>query len=540
MRFQNIGIIIFFSICFAISLLLMFSTFSGSNEELTINSKLWSDFASHLPLIRSFTFGWNFPVEYPIFAGEPIHYHFLFYAFVGLLEKVGVPLSFALNIPSAIGFFLLLYMVYLFTKQLFSSKSIGILTVLFFILNGSFSFIYFFQKNPPSFSTLNNILTNTSFSSFAPYYGEGIVSAFWNLNIYTNQRHFAAAFASSLFIIFLILKPVFSKKKMNGVATILMLGCLLGLSFYFHIAVFMMTGISLVFLAIFFPRIRGQIIILLTVAGIAAFPQYLYMNSGGGAFSIQFNPGYLISDNLTTYRFIQYWFMNLGLHSMLMILGFIFSDRNQKKVFLAFFSMFLIGNLFQFSPEMAANHKFFNFFMLIGTSYSAFLLSTLWKEKIMRLAVVILFFFLVLSGIIDLFPIFNDQKIKISDHKNNKTIIWIIKNTPQNSVFLNHTYLFAPESLAGRKIFLGWPYFAWSAGYDTEKRGLQRQMIFSSTSKKEICNLLQKNKLTHIEINKSQTSNPDQPKISDVFEREFSLEYKNGDFEIYNVSKNCN
>jgi hypothetical protein len=67
----------------------MFSTFSYKDGNMLIASKAWSDFASHIPLIRSFSFGNNFPPQYPLFSGPPIKYHFLFYAFVGLLEKLG-------------------------------------------------------------------------------------------------------------------------------------------------------------------------------------------------------------------------------------------------------------------------------------------------------------------------------------------------------------------------------------------------------------------------------------------------------------------
>ena len=63
------------------SVWLMFSSFSYSDGSMQIGSKAWSDFASTIPVIRSFSFGSNFPPEYPLFPGEPIHYHFLFFCF---------------------------------------------------------------------------------------------------------------------------------------------------------------------------------------------------------------------------------------------------------------------------------------------------------------------------------------------------------------------------------------------------------------------------------------------------------------------------
>ena len=78
---------------FSFSVFLMFFTFHKEDGTLFIASKAWSDFGSHLPLIRSFSFGSNFPPEYPLFPGQPINYHFLFYFLVGLIEKAGIPIK---------------------------------------------------------------------------------------------------------------------------------------------------------------------------------------------------------------------------------------------------------------------------------------------------------------------------------------------------------------------------------------------------------------------------------------------------------------
>src|SRR3989338_2340453 len=96
-----------FFVLFLFSFWLMRRTLSydPSASSILIGGKYWSDFCGHLPQIRSFSKGLNWPPEYPLFPGEPIRYHFLFYALVGLLEKSGLRLDWALNIPSALGFF---------------------------------------------------------------------------------------------------------------------------------------------------------------------------------------------------------------------------------------------------------------------------------------------------------------------------------------------------------------------------------------------------------------------------------------------------
>jgi hypothetical protein len=515
---------------------IMLSTFSQTNNTLYISSKAWSDFASHIPLIRSFSFGDNFPPEYPLFPGVVIKYHFIFYAFVGLLEKAGLPIDLALNIPSIIGFVLLILMIYIFAKLIFKNKAVGIISVIFFLFNSSLTFIYYFKNNPLTFQSILDIPKITNFQSFAPY-GDGIISAFWNLNIYTNQRHLALAIAFSLFIIYLLVKPVFNKKQSNLKIAIL-LGIFLGLSFYIHLAVLMMTGIVILFIGILFSKIRISCFLTLFIGAIIAFPQYLYLNSSEG-FNMLLNPGYLVAGNLTFYKFWEFWIYNLGLSIILIPLGFIYSDNKQRKVFLSFFTLFIVGNLIQFSPEIAANHKFFNYFIIIGNMFSAYALFFLWKKHyLLKLIVLVLIFFMVFGGILDFFPIFNDHKLSIPDYKINKEAMWIMENIPPDSVFLNTTYLYNPASLAGRKIFMGWPYFAWSQGYNTDQRGKLINSIMESTDIYTLCKLLNGNKINYLEINEKDYIQ-ELPKPSNVIQGLKPIYNSQNNYFIYDINKTC-
>lgn len=518
---------------------LMFSTFSKIDGNLFISTKAWSDFASHIPLIRSFSLGFNFPPEYPLFSGEAIKYHFGFYLGVGMLEKIGIPIDLALNIPSTIGFILLTFLIYLFAKIVFKSKIVGVLSSIFFIFNSSLTYVYYFKNNSISAESIKNIPLINNFQSFAPY-GDGIISAFWNLNIYTNQRHLALAMAFSLFVIYVLIKPIFSNVKPD-IKISIFLGILLGLSFYLHLAVLIMTGIVILFLAIFFKKIRFTCIITLLIAGSLALPQYFYLNSSEG-FKMLINPGYLVAGNLTINKVLEFWIYNLGLSIVLIPLGFIFSDIKQRKVFLSFFTLFIVGNLIQFSPEIAANHKFFNYFMLFANMFSAYAIYIMWKKKIyFKPLVVILVFLMIFGGIIDFFPLYNDTKISIPDYEKRDESKWILENTNPDSVFLNTTYLYDSASLAGRKIFLGWPYFAWSQGYDTENRGKALKEILGSDNKIHACILLKQNNIDYISIRIEKTPNPDLPPISNIWKDQFFKSYEdlNGNYNIYSVYINC-
>lgn len=514
---------------------LMFSTFSYRNGNMLIASKAWSDFASHIPLIRSFSLGANFPPQYPLFAGPPIKYHFLFYALTGLLEKSGVRIDIALNTLSSLGFFFLLIMIYVFSKELFKSKAVGILSVLFFLFNGTLEFIKFFSLHPISGHTIFDVVGNQKFVSFGPYDGS-IISAFWNLNIYTNQRHLALSYAFSLFLIYFVLK-LKDNDKIKSIKKSILIGIILGASFFLNIAVFVMTVFILGSMFLLMGKKRIYIFIILLIGAALALPQYLYAESGGSSFQPLINFGYLVT-NLNLINFLNYWVQNLGFHILLVPLGFLLAAKSQRKILVSFFTLFIIGNLIQFSPEIAANHKFFNYFMIIGVMFSAYSLIYLWhKKNIFKPVVIVLILFLTLSGIIDFFPISNDYKIALADYSSNKDVQWIMINTNPNSIFLNSQYLYDNASLTGRKIFLGWPYFAWSQGYDTLTRDNLRKSLLKTDDLIYFCTTAKKNNLSYADITPTQ----DIIVNNDFFEKNFLKVYSSPDtkFAIYDLRSKC-
>jgi hypothetical protein len=174
--------------------------------------------------------------------------------------------------------------------------------------------------------------------------------------------------------------------------------------------------------------------------------------------------------------------------------------------------------------------------------FSAFALFILWnKNKILRPIVVVFTFFMIFGGIIDIFPLVNDRKISVEDYKVNPNSVWILNNTSPDSVFANTSYLYNSASLAGRKILLGWPYFAWSQGYNTEKRGELLKEILGAPNKSYACNLLKSNGIEYVEIKINEVPDPDVPVISDIYQKEFTKSYFNPseNYSIYKTSANC-
>lgn len=507
--------------CVIFSSWLMFHTFSydGTSHDIRIAYKLWSDFGAHIPMIRSFSMGDNLErfmhgsVAYPIFPGEPIRYHYLFYMLVGALERLGVRLDLALNIPSSIGLSTLLFSLYYLAWKLTGSKATGILTVLFFLFNGSLGFIRFFTLHPLSMNSLSDIAHVKDFPSFAPW-GPGQITAFWNLNIYTNQRHLAAAF--SLIVLFILTCMHLSKLHWKKqVPWAIGWGLLFGLLPTFHQPALLILAIIMMVYFVSFPSIR--VFLLLTgILSLGLIVPQLYATRGGSS-PIEWYPGYTIHNELAAEKGIlqklahiaSYWWENLGLHSILILSGLFFLPKKSRLYLLPIIPLFIIPNLVKFSVEASANHKFFNFVLILGSISTAHVLVQLWtktlKQKFIALQVlgiyisIFLLVLLTMSGVIDMFVIINDTKGTLPDTGKNAVATWIRQNTPPSSIFLNSNYLYHPASLAGRSIFLGWPYFAWSAGYK-ENRMPVMNIMYETRDSQIRCRLLNKYNISYVTV----------------------------------------
>lgn len=499
MKKRKIIEVIFIIFLFIFSWALMWKTFRiNENGNLKIATKVWSDFAATIPLIRSFSYGANWPPQYPIFAGPPIRYHFVFFALVGLLEKAGIPLDWAINSLSAFSFFFLILVIYFLAKTIFKSRFVSMVACILFLFNGSFAFIDFFKKYPLSIHSITDIIHHDSFLAFGPYYGNKLISAFWNLNIYTNQRHLALAYAVFLLLVLVIYKASKSDSKLSLNKT-LVWGIVIGLFPFIHLPVFAMMEITLFIFLVIYPHLRKNILAIIGISLILTLPQIMYSGAGISQAKL-FHPGYLI-ENLNFLSFIKYWFLNLGLVTIFAPFGLFLAKKQQRKILLPFLALFILGNLFQFSPEIAANHKFFNLFLIGANIFTGYALYIIWKRKFVgKVLTAILLLFLTLSGVIDIFPIKNDVYAEIKDGKNNDVEEFIVRNTPKNSVFINASYIYDPASLAGRKIFLGWPYFSWSAGYNTQKRTSLLKEILKSSDLSSVCILLKQENIDFIEI----------------------------------------
>jgi hypothetical protein len=491
--------IFFILLLFIFGMYIMQKSLSYSNGVFEIASNQYLDFGGHIPTIRSFSLGENIPPMFPYYAGTPNTYHFMFYYLISLYEKMGLPIDYSFNILSALAFSLVCVLIYKIAYILFKkNKIVGVLSVVFFIFNSSLSFIDLIKRYGLNLNIISNIYNHNIYIGNGPF-GNNIVSIFWNVNTYLNQRHFLFGLGVGLLIMYLLffLKK-FSKKILFA------LGIIIGILPLWHMTVFLSLIITLLMRALLNTSNRKSYIFIFILSIIIASPQLIYISMFSDN-NIVFRPGFLVSENLTLLSFANYWFFNLGFSIFTILLGVIFANKKQKLFILSLLPLFVVPNLFQFGGQMFDNHKFFNIFIIFANMFSAYAIYLLLRKKnFFRVFGLLLIALVTLSGIIDFFVVKNDVKTKIADYPSSSFQLFVLKNTSKHAVFLSNKLVYDPITLVGRQSYLGEPHYLFLFGKNPDEHIKNKSLLFSSNNKEEIKKVLRQENISYIAIYKKE------------------------------------
>lgn len=542
-----------FLLTFAFSFILMFWSFQYKDGQMIMVGRVWSDFAAHIPLIRSFSMGHNFPPEYPTFPGEPIRYHYLFFVMVAAVESLGFNIAFSFNLISALGMWLLLWMIYHTTLTLFKSRKAAMLAIVLFLLNGTWSIWEIIKVSHSALELVKNIVNAPEYASFGPWDGK-IVSAFWNWNIYLNQRHLAASFGLALAVSYPLLRLGLDKTfklKSHWYPLIYFTFILFPI---FHQAAYVMSiGWCLLWCVFYCRKIPKKVLYLYFWSFLFSLITHFGLSANSkqhnefavtyemGAFALKTGPlGYLAKDK-TAFGIAYYWLFNLGFYSILLPIIFLFSPKKVKAFFLPFIGFFVLANIAQLSTDMINNHKLVNYFTIGGNIITAGFLMMLWRKHwIITPVILIVILGLTASGIADIFPLINNHFLYVADYPQSPVAMWVKDNTLPKSIFLSNDYIFNPASIVGRKLFLDYGYFNWSMGYpDGERRQLLKIIYNADLKKSVVCDTLVQNHIDYVHLINVHSTQEYDVEHSTLF-KTFQPIYKNdSDQYIFKVSDNC-
>jgi len=280
-------------------------------------------------------------------------------------------------------------------------------------------------------------------------------------------------------------------------------GVLLGLLPMWNSAVFIAATPVLALLFIF-CRLRLQMLTLAISAGVIALPQMLYLSRGSGRAPMPhlIHWGYTI-DQPTAWNVAKYLGFMFGFKWLLIALALIFATGLCWRVFLAVSSLILVTFSFQFTIEVLANQKFLHIWVIIANLFVAYGLWRLWHLSLIgssmlgKVTATLLIMVIVPGGIIDFFPIHNTYWSQVP-YRNDPLIDWLHKETKPRDVFLTDRFVNHPILMAGRRVFYGWPYYGWSAGYDATKRDMIYLDLFESKDPSTLFRLLKENGISYV------------------------------------------
>ena len=540
---------------------LMFATLDFRDGQFQIAFKAWTDFGANVSLTQSFALGHNFPPQHPFFPGELIRYHFLFWFQAGNLEFLGLNPVWSVNVLSILSLLALLILIATFGEVLFNSRVVGRIGALLFFFSSSLSYLPFLKSQDAFRATLRSIVHATEFlASGYPFRGEtwGVLSA----NVFAYQRHLISGIGL-LFVVMIfaiekyrsrfekrkpkqppvsiappletepkelepaeaksLVEPVEGRRndfRPRALLSWILCGVIIGLLPYWNSPTFIAALAVFGCLLILAPARLGTAC-LLGAALIVGLPQVLLLRSGNVLKYSLFNPGYTI-ENPTLWLILKYLAWTFGVKWILLGVALVFANGWQRRLLLALSSLVVIVFLFQLSVDIFNNHKLLNIWATCVNVYAA---CALWRIAKQRIVGPILAIALALAtafgGVVDLFPLHNDPMLAVP-YKGDRLSQWLLTKTAPSDVFLTHELLTHPILFTGRKIYLGYTLFAWTAGYNVPDREALYRRMFQESDVNELTRLLHENRIAYVAIDDGVRHNETLPDLNEaVFDQHF-------------------
>ena len=327
-------------------------------------------------------------------------------------------------------------------------------------------------------------------------------------------------------------------------------GLLLGLLPLWNSPMFIAGAALFGVVFVVFPN-RVQMAALAVAAAVPAIPQILFLRPSGlpgTAHFPTFHWGYIV-DPPTLVNVVTYLGFIFGLKLLLVAVGLVATGSLQRRIFLAACSLVAVAFLVQFSVEVFANHKFLNAWLIIANVFAAYGLLRLWGLRFDRVGpianfaigqaarsvAVILAGAIVVGGVVDFVPIARVQSLSFP-LAGDPLYDWVAQETKPTDVFLTDLYVTSPILLAGRAIYYGWPYYAWSAGYDTDSRQALYVRMLQSRDPAELLRLLQDNHIAYVAIDDGLRHNTMVPNLNeDVYRATFKVAFEDTEGKYQNI-----
>lgn len=547
---------IFLILCLILTTALMFYTFYIKDGDMYIGYTVYSDFSPHLSMIRSFSYGNNFPTWYPYYAGIDVKYHFMFQFLVGNLEFLGMRIDYAFNIPSIFSMMFVYMLLYVLAVKITGKRFAGYLAALLFTFRSSESLFTFLSETAEGESWWQKLKENTEFLGYTTNEDWGL----WNLNVYANQRHLALCLAIMILVLILALPKLYEtfemwgemaqKKehgfkqyfvqtfftadgwKLNNYKMAVFIGILSGASAFWNGAALIALLVMLFFIAAF-SRNRLDYVIMAGIAGILSLIQSkVFMTES--AISAQFYFGF-IAESKTIWGAASYILRLIGILAVVVVAAFMYYKGIKRYLTFVFATPFIFAFTVSLTIDPTVNHKYIMMScMLLDIIVASFITDIVKKKDVVRyLGSAVLVVLLISTGVYDAYSIYvrNGEGRSVVLDMDDPVTMWVAENADSKDIFLTPAYTVNKVTLGGAMLFDGWSYFAWSAGYDTWSRDEQVAAMYSAASSEELIGLVEENQIRFIVVDAECRNSESYTVREDVISATFGVGYTEGEGE---------
>ena len=454
---------------------MMFYVFYIKDGILYSGLTVYGDYAPHTAMMRSFSAGNNFPTQYPHYGGADVKYHFMFQFLTGNLEYLGMRIDFAYNIVSTlslVGFLMLLYQLAL---RITGKMCCGVLALFLFFFRSGMAFFRFVWEHIQAGNLVETLEENTSFIGYTVNENWGL----WNFNVYLNQRHLAFGLLMVTLALYLFMD------WLEAVIGGLLILCGFAIFSDGKVDYAVMAGVS-----IFFSWLQSKIFVV------------------GSAMSPQIYLGFLAEDK-TVPGVVKYLFWMSGVFFLGLVLMVWFMRRRERAILVSFLFPVIFAFVLLMTPDINVNHKYIMISYAFLTIFWAWAVCSLWNgrngqsgiQKTMgKILAIVLVISLSVTGIYDFVVIIkgNGPGRRVTVNMNSELTQWLEENLEKNDLLLTPEYSMNEVTMSGAMLYCGWPYYAWSAGYDTNYRAAQAVTIYTTSDSETLKKTVQQEKITYI------------------------------------------
>ena len=507
--------LIFFSVLFVFLTWIIFYVFYIKDGILYSGFTVFGDYAPHTAMMRSFSLQNNFPTQYPHFGGQDVKYHFMFQFLVGNLEFLGLRLDIAYNAASILALLGFLMLLYSIARRVVGSGKAGVLTVLFFFFRSALTFFQFLWEHLRAGNLLQVLQENTSFIGYTTNEDWGL----WNFNVYLNQRHLAFGLLIVALAVWMYLdwaeqgcrhkekglvwfrNRIFSKDawKCRYVENALAAGLLICMTSFWNGAAVIGGLLILMGFAVCSDGKLDYLITAVTAVGFSVLQTRLFMN--GSSVEAAFQWGF-ISEDKSAGGVLWYLIQMSGIFfTGALILFFFYKKRLQRAVLVSCLFPLVFAFCFSLTPDITVNHKYimisYAFLAMFWAGAVCLLFRKKWQGRILAAVLTVC---LTITGIYDFVIIVRDNGPghRVTVNTNSSLTDWLAQNLDSRDLILTPEYSISEVTMAGVMMYLGWPYYAWSAGYDTYDRAEKAKEIYTSQEPERVKSLVRQEGITYI------------------------------------------